>query len=74
MSDFELSVEGKSYKGELNTFGYSYRIVVTIDDIPVTFEPDEERNFRAIVQPDQIDKVDSELLKAITKEIEANLK
>lgn len=62
MSDFELEVDGKKYYGQLLTFGFSYKIVMIIDDIAVTFEPDEERNFRAIVSADQINKVKPEKL------------
>lgn len=35
MSEFEISVDGKEYKGELQQFGYSYRIVLFIDDVPL---------------------------------------
>ena len=32
-------------------FGYSYKFEVDINGIAVVFEPDEERSFRAIVDP-----------------------
>lgn len=51
---FELPV---TYKGEelllpasLITYGYSYKIEIDIFGEPVYFEPDEEKNFRAVVQ------------------------
>ena len=59
---FELPV---TYKGEelllpasLITYGYSYKIEIDIFGVLVYFEPDEERNFRAIVQEggEHIDK------------------
>lgn len=33
---------------QLQAWGYSHRILVTINNQIVTFEPDEERNYRAI--------------------------
>jgi hypothetical protein len=74
MSDFEITIEGKEYKGELITFGYSYKIVFIINDVQVAFEPDEERNFRAIVPIEETDKIKPELLKSIVEELEFNLK
>jgi hypothetical protein len=74
MSDFEITVEGKEYKGELIAYGYSYKIVFLINDIPVSFEPDEERNFRAIVPVELSDNIKPELLKSIVEELEFNLK
>ncbi len=47
---FEITV---TYKNARTTFpavlqrvGYSYRIVVNMDETLICFEPDEERNFR----------------------------
>jgi hypothetical protein len=47
-------------------FGYSYRFEVDVNGILVFFEPDEERNFRAIVNP-SVDngKFDRELIELI---------
>jgi len=74
MNEFEISVDGKAYKGELQQFGYSYRIMIVIDEVQVIFEPDEERNFRAMVAPDQVNIVDAGVLKAIATELTAVLK
>jgi hypothetical protein len=74
MEDFTITIDGKEYNGDLIIFGYSYKIVVSIDDIPVTFEPDEERNFRALVPPDQVNKINARLLKSIAEELEVILK
>jgi hypothetical protein len=69
MEDFTITIDEKEYKGQLITFGYSYKIVVSIGDIPVTFEPDEERNFRALVRPDDVNKIDARLLRSIADEL-----
>jgi hypothetical protein len=78
LSDFELTVayKGKqeTYTGQLLAFGYSYKIIILIGDTPVTFEPDEERNFRAIVPPEQVHQTDPNLLQLLAEEIELNLK
>lgn len=70
MTDFEIEIDGNKYKGQLQQFGYSYRIVLWVDDIPVCFEPDEEKNFRLIVPLEKINKVKPELLKLIVDELQ----
>jgi hypothetical protein len=74
MTGFDIEVNGITYSGELLTYGYSYKIVVLVNDIPVAFEPDEERNLRAIVSPGEMDKIDKHLLQAIGEELEKNTK
>ena len=53
---FELPViyNGKEllYPAQLQQLGYTHRIVVDVDGIEVSFEPDEERNYRGIVDPE----------------------
>ena len=48
--DLPVIVNGQEVlmPGILEQFGYSYRLVITIDSVDVCFEPDEERNFRAL--------------------------
>lgn len=70
---FELPVW---YKGEellfpvqLKQAGYSHLIVVDVYGQDVVFEPDEERNYKAIVQAETLPKqVSPELLRAIAEE------
>ena len=70
------------YKGEEVLFparllqtGYTHRFEVDIYGTPIYFEPDEERNYRALVDTDGEGKeVPLELLKAIAAGIEAVLK
>jgi hypothetical protein len=64
MSDtFELPVE---YKGkemllpaELLRMGFTHKIRVTVTDTDILFEPDEERNYRAVVAETDRDKIAS---------------
>ena len=50
--EFEIDVtdnnEVKIFDAEFRKQGYSYKIAVWIDGNEVIYEPDEERNFRAI--------------------------
>ena len=58
---------------ELKAWRYSHRILVTWEGQVIIFEPDEERNYRALVsdggRPPAL-----EVIKAITESIEAILK
>jgi hypothetical protein len=75
---FELPV---SYKGEeilfpaqLKQVGYTHKIVVDVYGQEVFFEPDEERNYRAIIEQEKLNKqVNVELLQALAKTIETIL-
>ena len=82
MSDnFEIPV---TYKGQellfpasLVTMGYTYKIVVEVDKQQVSFEPDEERNFRAIISWEDVQTgqhFDKALLEAIAASLESLLK
>ena len=75
-TEFEISIH---YKGKELVFpaeylgtGYSYKINVELNGSIIAYEPDEERNFRALVnyddQPD-IDKIDRNLVEAIGLEL-----
>ena len=73
---FELPV---MYKGEEQLFpaqlvqaGYVHQFKVDVYGEEVTFEPDEEGAYRALLSPDQLSKqITPELLKAIAETIEA---
>jgi len=77
MDEFELPV---SYNNkELNfpvrllSYGYSYKLEVEIAGKKILFEPDEERNWRALVAYEDLEtnkKVSVELLQAIALSIE----
>ena len=68
--------EEKIFDAELRVMGYTHKIAVNINDVEVLFEPDEERNYRAVVSDADINKnrIDIELIKLIAAELEANLK
>jgi len=77
-NDFTLSInykgEQKEFEARLVQFGYSYRIVVTVIDVEIYFEPDEERNFRVVKMPGQdqqkLEKIDKGLLQELKDKIE----
>jgi hypothetical protein len=66
----------QQFQAELRMYGYTYKIAVMVDDTEVIFEPDEERNFRAMVPPDiELRKLPAAgLLEAIAEELQTNLK
>jgi len=72
---FELPI---NYNGQdllfparLIPFGYTYKIEVDINGTIVSFERDEEKNWRAIIDMANIDaKINADLLNAIAVAIE----
>ena len=75
---FELPVEFKGeelqFPAQLKQFGYKHRFVVAVFGQDVFFEPDEERNYRALIDPEQLEankKLNVDLLQAIAVGIEA---
>lgn len=77
---FDLSVLFKGeellFPAQLLQFGYTHKFKVAVNGMEVHFEPDEERNYRAIINPEQLGKAKIEvaLLQAIAAAIEAILK
>jgi hypothetical protein len=72
--NFELPVwyNGKEImlSAEFQPWGYTHRITVYIEDFPFIFEPDEEKNYRAIVSLEdrsKAEKIDPYLLQIIAK-------
>jgi hypothetical protein len=58
-------------------FGYSYKFEVDVNGIIVFFEPDEERNFRAIIAPmndHAYHNIEKELIQLIAEALEGMLK
>lgn len=66
----------QSYNAELRLMGYTHKIAVNIEGTEILFEPDEERNYRALLSDPDIHKkkIDAELIGLIAAELEANLK
>ena len=62
----------REFEASFERRGYSYRINVTIDGALVSFEPDEERNFRAVIPVDYPDKqnIDVKMVAAIAGKLE----
>ena len=79
--DLEVPVTYKNqeliFYAKFIQFGYSYKFEVDVNGVIVLFEPDEERNFRAIIDP-SIDhenhKIDKELIQLIAETLVGMLK
>jgi hypothetical protein len=75
---FEIPV---TYKGDEQSFtakilmlGYTHKIQVWVKDKEIFFEPDEERNYRALIDTTKLNtgkEIDIDLLKAIAESIES---
>lgn len=79
--DFELPVHYNNnellFPTRLLNYGYSYKLEVTIDGDPVLFEPDEERNWRAVLTEEDIfsnKKINAKLLEVIAAAMDSLLK
>jgi len=69
---FEIPVEYKgreySFSAKLLKLGYIYRFLVDVNRTEVYFEQDDEGNYRALVDPSNLDegvKINKGLLEAI---------
>lgn len=58
---------------ELTTWGYSHRILVTLEGQVIIFEPDEERHYRALLAEGQKPPALA-MVKAIAESIESIFK
>lgn len=66
-----------SFPARLLTYAYSYKIEVEVEGARVQFEPDEERNWRALIADEQTlisNNISRELLLAIAASIEEIVK
>jgi hypothetical protein len=75
---FELPVifNGKEmmFQSQLQQYGYVHKLKINVNGNEVMFEPDEERQYRAIVSPEAGEKIkqtDIELLKLIAEALGA---
>jgi hypothetical protein len=71
---FELPVSFKGEKwmlpAEFMNMGYTHRIKITVNGITLLFEPDEEKNYRAILdntEKDGLKAPDREFIKKISE-------
>ena len=60
---------------ELSTRGYIHRIIIEVEGEVVFFEPDEERNYRAVLADTSVkSRLDPAFIRAIVASLEANFK
>ncbi|AXY75608.1 hypothetical protein D3H65_17210 [Paraflavitalea soli] len=60
--------EEKNIEVQWQPMGYTHRFKASINEVEVFFEPDEERNYRAVIPPEQAGvahKIDPALLQAV---------
>lgn len=76
-NEFELPVQfnGKEliFPAKLLNYGFTIKLEIEIEDTKVLFEPDEERNWRALISFEDLQankKLNATLLKAIAAAIE----
>ena len=76
MDEFELPLTYKGHEilfnSSLQVTGYTHRFIVDVYGLSVVFEPDEDRNYRAVISnEDLIDSknIDRELLRLISEKI-----
>ena len=70
--DLPVNFNGKemNFPMELIPMGFSYKIKVQIGDMDVWFEPDEEKNYRAVINTEYHERgkdLDRRLLQAISE-------
>jgi hypothetical protein len=66
--------EEYSFQAKVTGFGYTYRLEVQVGDSVVLLEPDEERNYRAVMDPSKEHSLSSnemELVKEIIAVLES---
>lgn len=74
--EIEHEAEAFTFPAELRPSGYTYKIAVEIFGSEVLFEPDEERNFRAVIDRKEYPSInlDAHLLQKIAKFLEEAFK
>ncbi len=73
----EYNGEQRMFKASLLVTGYTHKFSVDINGQEVKFEPDEERNYRAVINYEEISNnsnIDKELLKHIAEVIQELVK
>lgn len=75
---FELPVmvngEERLLSAKLVQLGYTYKIYVEVEGEQIIFEPDEERNLRAVMEGDTGKNVSVSLVRAIGEALERILR
>lgn len=65
---FLIFVGEQEFKARFERWGYTHRIAVLIDEITVTFEPDEEGGYRAL-NGMNAERVNISLLQAVAEKL-----
>jgi len=67
-----VNYKGKEYQldSELRVFGYIHKVAIKLEGKEILFEPDEERNYRAVIPEGSKIEIDIGLIQAIAKELE----
>ncbi len=77
METFSLTINhnSKDYtiEGSLLQLGYTHKIYLDVEGMEVVLEPDEERNYRAVVAPELSGTIDQHLVAAVVAEIQHHL-
>ena len=74
--DIDIKHEGnvRTFHGTFGKYGYSYRFIIDVLGVAVIFEPDEERNLRAIVpSTSQDDTTIRQLVQLLGNELQKHL-
>jgi hypothetical protein len=68
-----VNYKGKEYHldSELRIYGYTHKIAINIEGEEILFEPDEERNYRAVIPEGSKIEIDMGVIQVIAKELEA---
>ena len=72
----EIIYQGRTHivESELRQLGFTHKIYMKVNEMEVIFEPDEERNYRVILEkPGDVDRIDKGLVGAIKEELEKAL-
>jgi hypothetical protein len=67
-----VNYKGKEYQldSELRVFGYTHKVAIKLEEEEILFEPDEERNYRAVIPEGPKIEIDIGLIQTIAKELE----
>jgi hypothetical protein len=72
----EIEHKGKpvAYEANLQITGFTHRILIFVEEVEVIFERDDQNEYRAIVAPTHMDKVNVKLLAAIAAQLDEAFK
>ena len=75
---FDIVIEHRgvtrTFRASFGKYGYSYRFIIDINGEQIVFEPDEERNLRAITtSTSQLNSTTRELVELIGIELQKQL-